>query len=108
MRSSNSSTGKCSGCGRTAISSGSSCLARPGQCPGQPHGYCPAAERNRGENSPFKAQRGLSSGEVKSLAQCVGTLGFVLAFVRPGVLGQNRIDARKTANLIAKLLVRGL
>jgi AcrR family transcriptional regulator len=56
----------------------------------------------------FKNQRGLSNGEVESLAQCVGMLGFAFGFVRPVVLGQNRIHARKTANLIAKMLVRGL
>lgn len=45
--------------------------------------------------------------DLESLAQCVGMFGFVFGFVRPLVLGQKRMEARKLATSTARILIRG-
>lgn len=44
--------------------------------------------------------------ELEALAQSVGVLGLVFGFMRPLVLGQDRLLAKKTATTVAKILVR--
>lgn len=46
-----------------------------------------------------------SKGELEALAESVGMLGFVFGFMRPLVLGQDRLRAKEMALRIAKLLV---
>jgi len=44
--------------------------------------------------------------ELEALAQAVGVLGLVFGFMRPLVLGQDRLRAKQTATTVARLLVR--
>jgi AcrR family transcriptional regulator len=46
--------------------------------------------------------------ELEALAQSVGMLGLVFGFMRPLVLGQDRLLAKETATTVAKLLVRSV
>jgi AcrR family transcriptional regulator len=50
----------------------------------------------------------LSQKELEVLAQSVGVFGFVFGFMRPVVLGQDRMQARNMAAILAAMLVRGL
>jgi AcrR family transcriptional regulator len=50
----------------------------------------------------------LPPGELEVLAQSVGMFGLVFGFMRPMVLGQDPVRARKTAAILAAMLVRGL
>jgi AcrR family transcriptional regulator len=47
----------------------------------------------------------LPRGAMEVLAQAVGMLGFVFGFVRPVLLGHDRLRARKMAATVAKVLV---
>lgn len=47
----------------------------------------------------------LSQEAIEALAQAVGMLGLVFGFVRPVLLGQDRIRARKMAATVARILV---
>jgi len=58
--------------------------------------------------SQFAECRTLTAEELDALATSVGILAFVLGFMRPMVLGQDREQARSMARAIAKLLVRGI
>jgi len=49
----------------------------------------------------------LPQDAVEALAQSVETLGFVFGFVRPVLLGHDRIRARKMAAKVARILVGG-
>jgi AcrR family transcriptional regulator len=49
----------------------------------------------------------LPQDAIEALAQSVETLGFVFGFVRPVLLGQDRVRARKMAVKVAKILVSG-
>jgi AcrR family transcriptional regulator len=46
--------------------------------------------------------------ELEALAQSVGMLGLVFGFMRPVVLGQNRLSAKQTATTVARILVRSV
>jgi len=50
----------------------------------------------------------LSDDELEALAESVGMLGFVFGFMRPLVLGQDRLFAKEMAARISRLLVRAL
>ena len=50
----------------------------------------------------------LPAEELEVLAQSVGMFGMVFGFMRPMVLGHDRIRAKKMANTLASILVRGL
>jgi TetR/AcrR family transcriptional regulator, regulator of cefoperazone and chloramphenicol sensitivity len=50
----------------------------------------------------------LPAEEIEALAQTVGILGLVFGFMRPLVLGQDRVRAKQMARRVAKMLVRGL
>jgi AcrR family transcriptional regulator len=56
----------------------------------------------------YPASQTLCEEEMETLAQSVGMLGFVFGFLRPLVLGQDRVHAQRMANRVAQLLVRGL
>jgi AcrR family transcriptional regulator len=47
----------------------------------------------------------LSPDAMEALAHAVGTLGLVFGFVRPVLLGQNRLRAKKMAGLVARVFV---
>jgi TetR/AcrR family transcriptional regulator, regulator of cefoperazone and chloramphenicol sensitivity len=47
----------------------------------------------------------LPQGAVEVLAQAVGMLGLVFGFVRPVLLGQDRLRAKKMATTVARILV---
>jgi hypothetical protein len=47
----------------------------------------------------------LPSDAVEILAHSVGSLGLLFGFVRPVLLGQDRLWAKKMATTVAKLLV---
>jgi len=46
--------------------------------------------------------------ELEALAQSVGLIGLVFGFLRPTVLGHDRLRAKKMAAVLAKVLVRGV
>ncbi|MGA8153626.1 MAG: helix-turn-helix domain-containing protein [Terriglobales bacterium] len=50
----------------------------------------------------------LPAGELEALAQSVGMLGLVFGFLRPLVLGHERVRAKEMAAVLAKVLVRGI
>jgi AcrR family transcriptional regulator len=50
----------------------------------------------------------LPQKDFEVLAQSVGVFGFVFGFMRPVVLGQDRIQARNMAAILASMMVRGL
>ncbi len=50
----------------------------------------------------------LSDAEFDALVESVSVLGFMFGFMRPAVLRQDRKAAAKTAEAIARLLIRGL
>jgi TetR/AcrR family transcriptional regulator, regulator of cefoperazone and chloramphenicol sensitivity len=50
----------------------------------------------------------LPAEEIEALAQTVGMLGLVFGFMRPLVLGQDRVRAKQMARRVAKMLVHGL
>jgi AcrR family transcriptional regulator len=50
----------------------------------------------------------LSQEELEMLANSVGMLGLVFGFMRPLVLGQDRVQAKRMATTVGKMLVRGL
>jgi TetR/AcrR family transcriptional regulator, regulator of cefoperazone and chloramphenicol sensitivity len=50
----------------------------------------------------------LPQEELQALAQAVGMLGLVFGFMRPLVLGQDRLRAKKMAKTVAKILVRSV
>ena len=49
----------------------------------------------------------LRQDAMEALAQVVSTLGLVFGFVRPVVLGHDRLGAKKMASTVAKILVGG-
>jgi AcrR family transcriptional regulator len=50
----------------------------------------------------------LPQRELEALAQSVGMLGLVFGFMRPVVLGQDRLSAKQMATTVAKILVRNV
>ncbi len=46
--------------------------------------------------------------ELEALAQSVGLIGLVFGFLRPLVLGHDRLRAKKMAAVLAKVLIRGI
>jgi AcrR family transcriptional regulator len=50
----------------------------------------------------------LPQDELETLAQSVGMLGLVFGFMRPLVLGQDRVRAKQMAATMAKILVRSV
>jgi len=50
----------------------------------------------------------LPQEDLEVLAQSVGVFGLVFGFMRPSVLGQDRVQAREMAATLAGVLVRGL
>jgi AcrR family transcriptional regulator len=53
----------------------------------------------------YESRVPLPKDAIESLAHSVGALGLVFGFVRPVLLGQDRLRARKMATTVAKLLV---
>jgi AcrR family transcriptional regulator len=49
----------------------------------------------------------LPQEELEALAQSVGVIGLVFGFLRPVVLGNDRVRAKKMAAVLAKALIRG-
>lgn len=56
----------------------------------------------------FRESPALTDAEFDALVQSIAVIGFVFGFMRPAVLRQDRKTCAKTANLVAKLVVRGL
>jgi AcrR family transcriptional regulator len=56
----------------------------------------------------YKFCTNLPPHELEALAQAVGMLGLVFGFMRPLVLGQDRLPARQMAGIVAKMLIRGV
>ena len=52
--------------------------------------------------------RALPDDELEALANFIGVIGFMFGFMRPVVLGRDRIRTKKMATTIAKLLTRNL
>ena len=52
--------------------------------------------------------RALPGDELEALANFIGVIGFMFGFMRPVVLGRDRIRTKKMATTIAKLLTRNL
>jgi len=50
----------------------------------------------------------LPQGKLEALAQAVGMLGLVFGFMRPLVLGQDRLRAKQMAATVAKMLVHNV
>jgi len=46
--------------------------------------------------------------ELEALAQSVGMIGLVFGFLRPLVLGHDRLHAKKMAAVLARVLLRGV
>ena len=46
--------------------------------------------------------------ELEALAQAVGLIGLVFGFLRPLVLGHDRLHAKEMASVLAKVLIRGV
>jgi AcrR family transcriptional regulator len=53
----------------------------------------------------YESRVALPRGAMEVLAQAVGMLGFVFGFVRPVLLGHDRLRAKKMAATVAKILV---
>jgi TetR/AcrR family transcriptional regulator, regulator of cefoperazone and chloramphenicol sensitivity len=56
----------------------------------------------------YESCRRLAEGEVEMLAHSVGVLGLVFGFMRPLVLGQDRVQAKRMAITVGRMLVRGI
>lgn len=56
----------------------------------------------------YRACAKLPQEELEALAQSVGLIGLVFGFLRPLVLGHDRLRAKKMAAVLAKVLVRGV
>lgn len=56
----------------------------------------------------YKACRNLAKAELDALAHFVGVIGFMFGFMRPVTLGHDRVRARRMAETMAALMVRGL
>lgn len=52
--------------------------------------------------------RSMADSEIEALAQFIGAMGFMLGFLRPVVLGDERVHAKSLAATTAALLARGL
>jgi AcrR family transcriptional regulator len=50
----------------------------------------------------------LPKEKLEALAQAVGMLGLIFGFIRPLVLGQDRLRAKQMAGTVAKMLVHGV
>lgn len=50
----------------------------------------------------------LPGEQVQALAQAVGMLGLIFGFMRPIVLGENRLRAKRMAIIVAKMLVQSV
>ncbi len=56
----------------------------------------------------FKECRSLPKAELDALAHFVGVIGFMFGFMRPVTLGHDRNRARRMAETMATLIVRGI
>jgi AcrR family transcriptional regulator len=56
----------------------------------------------------FKECRALPHADLDALAQFISVMGFMFGFMRPAVLHQDRRMAAKTAESLARILIRGL
>jgi len=56
----------------------------------------------------YRLPERFSQQDLEVLAQAVGMIGIVFGFLRPLVLGQDRIRANEVATVLAKLLVHGV
>jgi AcrR family transcriptional regulator len=52
--------------------------------------------------------KSMPDSEIETLAQFIGNMGFMLGFLRPVVLGDERVHAKALATTTAALLARGL
>jgi len=56
----------------------------------------------------FHACARLPEDELTALAQSVGVIGIVFGFLRPLILGHDRLRAKEMAGVLAKILIRGV
>jgi len=56
----------------------------------------------------YRACAKLPQEELEALAQSVGLIGLIFGFLRPLVLGHDRLRAKQMSALLAKVLVRGI
>jgi len=52
--------------------------------------------------------KSMADSEIEALTQFIGNMGFMLGFLRPVILGDERIHAKALASTTAALLARGL
>jgi AcrR family transcriptional regulator len=52
--------------------------------------------------------KSVPDSEIETVAQFIGNMGFMLGFLRPVVLGDERVHAKALATMTAALLARGL
>jgi TetR/AcrR family transcriptional regulator, regulator of cefoperazone and chloramphenicol sensitivity len=55
----------------------------------------------------YQSRATLPLDTIEALAQMVGMLGFIFGFVRPVLLGQDRVRAKKMASTVARIFVNG-
>ncbi len=55
----------------------------------------------------YSSRASLPLDAIEAMAQVVGMLGFVFGFVRPVLLGQDRVRAKRMASTVARIFVNG-